>query len=90
MRLRVHRAPGIPHALNFQGELIVHHSGASRRESAGSRLASLQGEPTVRANARSMTGSATKHSTFAFAVVIMDCFASARNDDAKADCVRVL
>jgi hypothetical protein len=37
-----------------------------------------------------MTGSATKHSTFAFAVVIMDCFASARNDDAKADCVRVL
>ncbi|WP_210165370.1 hypothetical protein, partial [Bradyrhizobium sp. URHD0069] len=32
--LRVHRAPGIPHALIFLGERFLHASGASRRESA--------------------------------------------------------
>jgi hypothetical protein len=30
-RLRVQRAPGIPHALTFQGERFMHNSGASRR-----------------------------------------------------------
>jgi hypothetical protein len=34
-RLRVHRAPGIPHALWFQGVKFMQTSGASRREIAG-------------------------------------------------------
>jgi hypothetical protein len=34
-RLRVHWAPGIPHALCFLGETIMHNSGASRRGNAG-------------------------------------------------------
>jgi hypothetical protein len=34
-RLRVHWAPGIPHALGFQGEGFMHNSGASRRGNAG-------------------------------------------------------
>src|ERR1700730_1995967 len=33
-RLRVHRAPGIPHALDFRGEGSLHNSGKSRREIA--------------------------------------------------------
>src|ERR1700686_3680223 len=33
-RLRVHWAPGIPHALFFRGERFMHSSGASRRENA--------------------------------------------------------
>ncbi len=33
-RLRVHWAPGIPHALVFLGERLMHDSGASRRENA--------------------------------------------------------
>src|ERR1700755_2464268 len=33
-RLRVHRAPGIPHALCFQGGCFWQTSGASRREIA--------------------------------------------------------
>jgi hypothetical protein len=33
-RLRVHWAPGIPHALCFQGRMILHTSGASRRGNA--------------------------------------------------------
>ena len=32
--LRVHRAPGIPHALIFLGEKFQYDSGASRRENA--------------------------------------------------------
>jgi hypothetical protein len=33
-RLRVQRAPGIPHALCFQGEGFMHNSGVSRRGNA--------------------------------------------------------
>ena len=33
-RLRVHRAPGIPHALYFRAEDFMHNSGESRRENA--------------------------------------------------------
>src|SRR5258705_11192879 len=33
-RLRVHWAPGIPHALCFQGASFMHTSGASRRGNA--------------------------------------------------------
>jgi hypothetical protein len=33
-RLRVHRAPGISHALCFQGGELLQTSGASRRENA--------------------------------------------------------
>jgi len=33
-RLRVQRAPGIPHALCLWGEEFTHNSGASRRENA--------------------------------------------------------
>jgi hypothetical protein len=35
----VHRAPGIPHALCFQGEDLLQTSGASRRENAKLRRA---------------------------------------------------
>src|SRR3984957_6422369 len=34
LHLRVHRAPGIPHALCFQGGDLLQTSGASRRENA--------------------------------------------------------
>jgi hypothetical protein len=37
-RLRVRRAPGIPHALCFLGAWFCHSSGASRREIADSYL----------------------------------------------------
>src|ERR1700760_1782899 len=37
-RLRVHRAPGIPHALCLQGGKFMQTSGASRREIAEARL----------------------------------------------------
>jgi hypothetical protein len=33
-RLRVRRAPGIPHAFCFEGEWFMHNSGTSRREIA--------------------------------------------------------
>jgi hypothetical protein len=33
-RLRVRLAPGIPHALCFQGEEFMHDSGITRREKA--------------------------------------------------------
>jgi hypothetical protein len=37
-RLRVRRAPGIPHALCFRGEWIMRNSGAPRREVGKVRL----------------------------------------------------
>jgi len=37
-RLRVRRAPGIPHALVFRGEWFMHGSGASRRGIADTYL----------------------------------------------------
>jgi hypothetical protein len=37
-RLRVQRAPGIPHALCFRGGVFLHNSGASRREGADAYL----------------------------------------------------
>jgi hypothetical protein len=39
-RLRVHRAPGIPHALCFQGGDFLQTSGAPRREIANAYLQS--------------------------------------------------
>ena len=36
-RLRVHRAPGIPHALCFLGEYFMHDPGAPRRGNVKAR-----------------------------------------------------
>jgi hypothetical protein len=43
-RLRVRRAPGIPHALCFLGERLMHSSGALRRGNAEACLGFLKNE----------------------------------------------
>jgi hypothetical protein len=76
-RLRVHRAPGIPHALCSRGPKFLQISGASRREKADlcfdviacdKREAFAQGSETTKQSILSLLGT-------------MDCFACARNDD---------
>jgi hypothetical protein len=44
-RLRVHRAPGIPHALYFRGEGLLHNSGAPAPRDRGGMTVNL-GSPT--------------------------------------------
>jgi hypothetical protein len=41
MRLRVHRAPGIPHALTYSGGKFIHHSGVEAPRDRGGVCASL-------------------------------------------------
>ena len=43
---RVHRAPGVPHALSFEGG-NAHHSGASRRENANVYLDKMGDEQVL-------------------------------------------
>jgi hypothetical protein len=52
-RLRVQRAPGIPHALVW-GERFKHNSGASRREIVKSYL-ELEQTPSFRGDAKHRT-----------------------------------
>jgi hypothetical protein len=71
-RLRVRRAPGIPHAL--WGGWFSHDSGASRRETVESYL-SVIARSDLSAVAQRAKAEATKQSSFYFALPIMDCFA---------------
>jgi hypothetical protein len=81
-------APGIPHALCFLGEEFMHDSGVTRRGNAKVCLEPCRHceEPTGRANARPMTGPATKQSTLSLRRDGLLRFA--RNDD--LDCVGCL
>jgi hypothetical protein len=72
-RLRVRRAPGIPHALVFLGERFKHGSGASRREIADSHLVVI---------ARS---EATKQSSLLFRGANYGLLRFARNDGLKTE-----
>jgi hypothetical protein len=85
-RLRVHWAPGIPHALCFQGGGIMHNSGASRREIAEMHLdvVARSDLPVVaqRAKAEATKQSIRRHSGARSEPGIsgVRCLASPRND----------
>jgi hypothetical protein len=78
LHLRVHRAPGIPHALCFQGGRFWQSPDVSRRGDVRQCLAVI--ELTGRANARPMTGSANQSSFLACLQLssrrLMDCIAA--------------
>jgi hypothetical protein len=70
----VHWAPGIPHALVFQGGDFMHNSGASRRGNAELYLDVIARSQRVRPSAGPMINSAMKQSILS-SCGEMDCFA---------------
>ena len=87
-RLRVHWAPGIPHALCFSGRRLHAQLGRSAPRERGGVSQRHCEEPTGRANARPTTGSATKQSIF----LLCDqtgLLRFARNDGQCFGCLRI-
>jgi hypothetical protein len=62
----VRLAPGIPRALCFEGEELMHHSGVTRRENTDVCFEVIARSQRVGAKRHPMTGSATKQSTLTF------------------------